>query len=322
MRRAFRKPCLGLKYLNGVRARRLGNQKTVGSCSGACTFPTWISWQTAGYRVATNYLSLKSDSMESERSQYDPVLLGKLLLNIGMTLLHSGAPTRRVSLILDRVSAAYGYRVYADLSTRHLSVSIREREGTNVFSGGRSKPSLPGVNFRTVSEISSLSLELENIQKPLLEVRDDLLQIQGRPHFSRWLVLLVVSLAGSAFCYTFGGGIGEMGITFLATFCGLFLKQQLVKQGMNAYVITYLSTLVSALTIVFCWKIGVVDQPGQAFATSVLYLVPGVPLIIAFVDLLDGFILNGIDRGVNALIHAFGIAAGLASVLYLFNVQF
>lgn len=265
---------------------------------------------------------MKSDSMESENSPYDPVLLGKLLLNMGMTLLHSGAPTRRVSLILNRVSTAYGYRIYADLSTRHLSVSIREKDGANVFSGGRSKPALPGVNFRAVSEISSLSLDLEKIRKPLKEARNELLRIQGRPHYSRWLVLLGVSLAGSAFCYTFGGGIAEMGITFFATFCGLFLKQELVKRGMNAYVITYLSALLSALVIAFCWKAGLVDQPGQAFATSVLYLVPGVPLIIAFVDLLDGFILNGIDRGVNALIHAFGIAAGLASVLYLFKIPF
>lgn len=260
--------------------------------------------------------------MPSTPSPYDPLLLGKLLLNMGMSMLHAGAPTRRVSLVLNRVSTAYGYRIYTDLGTRHLSVSIRDAEGANVFSGGRGKPSLPGVNFRLVSEISNMSLELEEMQKPLSEARGELLKIQAQAHYSRWLVLLVVSLAGSAFCYTFGGNVAEMCSTFLATFCGLFLKQELLKKRMNSYVITFLSSLLSALAIVFCWKIGVLSELGQAFATSVLYLIPGVPLIIAFVDLLDGFILNGLDRGVNALIHAFAIAAGLAVALFVFNIPF
>jgi uncharacterized membrane protein YjjP (DUF1212 family) len=58
----------------------------------------------------------------------------------------------------------------------------------------------------------------------------------------------------------------------------------------------------------------------HAFATCILYLVPGVLLINSFVDLVDGHIINGVDRGINALIHAFSIAAGLATVLYIFKV--
>ncbi|GAB3234857.1 threonine/serine exporter family protein [Algoriphagus aestuariicola] len=260
--------------------------------------------------------------MSTPDRPHDPLLLGKLLLNVGMSMLHAGAPTRRVNLVLNRISGSYGYRIYADLGTRHLSVSIRDGEGTNVFSGGRSKPTLPGVNFRVVSEISNMSLALEEKQKPLAEAREQLLKIQAQPHYSRWLVLLVVSLAGSAFCYTFGGNVPEMGSAFFATFCGLFFKQELLKKGTNTYVITFLSAVMSALAIVFCWKIGVISELGHAFATSVLYLIPGIPLIIAFVDLLDGYILNGLDRGVNALIHAFAIAAGLSLILHVFNIPF
>ncbi len=260
--------------------------------------------------------------MKTENSEDEAFWLGKLLLNMGMSLLHAGAPTRRVSMILNRVSEVYGYKIYSDLGTRHITVSIRDRVGANVFSGGRSKPSLPGVNFRLVSEISNLSLDLEEDRQPAKEAREKLLQIQSHVHYPRWLVLFVVSLAGSAFCYTFGGSVREMGSTFLATFCGLFLKQELVKKGMNSYVITFLSALVSALVIELCWKVGLLKELGEAFATSVLYLIPGVPLIIAFVDLLDGYILNGLDRGVNALIQAFAIAAGLATALYVFNNPF
>jgi uncharacterized membrane protein YjjP (DUF1212 family) len=153
-------------------------------------------------------------------------------------------------------------------------------------------------------------------------VKERLQLIKKQPHYPRLLVLAVVSLAGSAFCYTFGGDALEMGITFLATFCGLFLKQELVKRSVNTYLTTFFSAFMAALVIGIFWKIGVPNQLDQAFATSVLFLIPGVPLVLSFVDLLDGFILNGIDRGVNSLMHAFGIAAGLASVLYIFKIPF
>lgn len=260
--------------------------------------------------------------MQHRNSPQPPVFLGKLLLEMGITMLYAGAPTRRVNLIISRISNAYGFRIHADVSTRHLSISLQNRNEENVFSGGRSSPSLPGVNFQTVSELSNLSIELAENQIPLTALKAKFSLMQVIPHYSRWVILVAVSLAGSAFCYTFGGDFTAMEFTFLATFCGLFLKQELVKKKVNPYLVTYCSALLSAFVIAVCWKLGGTSQAEQAFATSVLFLVPGVPLIIAFVDLLDGFIMNGIDRGVNALIHAFGIAAGLASVLYLFKIPF
>jgi uncharacterized membrane protein YjjP (DUF1212 family) len=260
--------------------------------------------------------------MQQRNSSENPVFLGKLLLEMGMTMLHAGAPTRRVNLILSRISNAYGFRIHADVSTRHLSVSLQDRDDENVFSGGRSNPSLPGVNFKAVSELSNLSIELAEDQIPLTEVKAKFGLIQELPHYPRWLILLVVSFAGAAFCYTFGGDFVEMGITFLATFCGLFFKQELVKYNLNTYIVTYLSSLLAASVIALCWNQEITPLPEHAFATSVLFLVPGVPLVISLVDLLDGYITNGLDRGVNALIHAFGIASGLASILYIFKIPF
>jgi uncharacterized membrane protein YjjP (DUF1212 family) len=49
--------------------------------------------------------------------------------------------------------------------------------------------------------------------------------------------------------------------------------------------------------------------------------VPGVPLIISFTDLVDGHIIIGIHRGINALMHAMAIAFGLALTLYLMNLH-
>lgn len=245
--------------------------------------------------------------------------LGKILLEMGITMLHAGAPSRRVNLVLVRISNAYGFDSYQNISTRHLSISIQDAQG-KTFSGARSKTSLPGVNFRVVSDISNLSLELAENPLPLKEVKEKLQVIKKKPHFPRLVILTAVSLAGASFCYLFGGDWTEMILAFGATFLGLFLKQELIRKSVNIYITTYLSSFLAAFVIALVWRFGFSIQVNQALATGVLFLVPGVPLVISFVDLLDGYILNGIDRGVNALMHAFGIAAGLASVLYLFEI--
>jgi len=59
----------------------------------------------------------------------------------------------------------------------------------------------------------------------------------------------------------------------------------------------------------------------HAFSTCVLFLIPGVPLINAFTDLLDGNILNGMVRGVNALLFALAIAFGLLTTIIIYNLN-
>jgi len=67
-------------------------------------------------------------------------------------------------------------------------------------------------------------------------------------------------------------------------------------------------------------KLGIGAHPELAFATSVLFLVPGVPLINSFTDLIDGNISIGIVRGTNGLLVAFSIALGLLAAMVVFKI--
>jgi uncharacterized membrane protein YjjP (DUF1212 family) len=155
----------------------------------------------------------------------------------------------------------------------------------------------------------------------LSEAGKELENLAQLPEYNRYIVLIMVGLAGTSFCYTFGGNAIEMGITFLATVAGLFFKQELLRKKFNPYLVTYCSAVLAALIIGIGWKAGIESRLDHAFATCILFLIPGVPLINAIIDIIDGYILNGLDRGINAIIHAFAIASGLATIIYLFQVQ-
>jgi uncharacterized membrane protein YjjP (DUF1212 family) len=151
------------------------------------------------------------------------------------------------------------------------------------------------------------------------QLRDEVNQVLKSSHYPRYLVLVMVSIAGAAFCFTVGGSFVEMAIASGATFFGLFIKQECTTRRMNAYLCTYLATLAATTVVGLFYKLGLPERLEYAFTTSVLFLIPGVPLINCFTDLLEGEILNGLERGVNALIHAMTIAIGLTTALYLFN---
>jgi uncharacterized membrane protein YjjP (DUF1212 family) len=54
------------------------------------------------------------------------------------------------------------------------------------------------------------------------------------------------------------------------------------------------------------------EQTGSvAVTTSVLYLVPGVVFISGIIDILEGFVVIGFSRLVNATLHTISLAIGL-----------
>lgn len=246
--------------------------------------------------------------------------LGNLLLQIGVALIKSGAGSSRVISNISRFANAYGYEANVDLGTRNISVSLHQENRGNIFSGSRSISTLPGANFKVITAISELSWNVTENKISLEEAAKIIDQTLEIPPYKRSIILLFTGIAGSAFCFTFGGNAFEMALTFVATFLGLYFKQELVLKKFNPFMITYGSAVLAAAVIGVCWKLGVESELEHAFATSILFLIPGVLLINSFVDLMDGYIINGVDRGINALMHAFSIAAGLSTVLYIFKV--
>lgn len=246
--------------------------------------------------------------------------LGTFMLEVGISLLRAGAATKRIRINLRRLADAYGYHLDDHIEPRALSISLRSRDKEEVFNGTRVVHGLV-INFKIISGISRMSWAI--LEKPWNEqaLWEELNRLKALADYPRLVILGGAGLAGSAFCFVYGGGPLELGITFGATFVGLFFKQELTKGKFNPYLVTYLSALVAGLFTVLFSLINKSLVLEHALTTSFLFLIPGVQLINSVSDLMDGEVSNGIDRGVNALMHAMAIAFGLSTLIFLFNLH-
>ena len=248
----------------------------------------------------------------------DAQSVGNILLEIGSLLMSSSASTNRTRITMERTARGLGYGIELLITQRALMLTIIEKDQQHFFS--RMKRISPhGVNFRIVSGISHLSWNVMEENWTVEQISEELQRLKALPHYPRLVVLALVGLAGASFCRIFGGGYIEMTVAFLATVAGLFIRQEAMRMKFNPYLCVFFAAFTASLIAGLAEHFHIGADPDKAFATSVLFLVPGVPLINSLTDLMDGNIQNGIVRAINGLMIAFSIAMGLFAVRMILN---
>jgi uncharacterized membrane protein YjjP (DUF1212 family) len=247
--------------------------------------------------------------------------IGTTLLEVGSLLMSSGASTMRIRHTMNRIANALGYNIELMITHKAILLSLSDEEGEYSFS--RIKGISPhGVNFRVVSGISHMSWNIVDEKWSLSKIKTEISRLKALPHYPRIAILSLVALADAGFCHNFGGGYPEMIITIIGTFLGLFVRQEFMKRKFNPYICVYLAAFTASLVVSCSTFLDLEVVTSKALATCVLFLIPGVPLINAITDFIDGNIQNGVIRGINGLIISFAIALGLLTTDLIFNSQF
>lgn len=245
--------------------------------------------------------------------------VGVFLLEAGALLMGSGANTNRIRLTIKRIASHYGFQVDFLITHRAILLNLRDAEGNFFFN--RIKHTYAIVpNFRLLSGISTLSWRIVDEDLSLPRAWEELKNLKSVPKYPRVLVLAMVALACASFCRLAGGNGLEMGVVFLASFAGLFVRQELHKRKSNAFVGVFLAawgtTMISGG---LCLLLQQADG-NTVLVTSVLYLIPGIPLINSVSDMLEGYSLNGFTRALNGFLVSFAIALGLAATIFIYNL--
>ncbi len=236
--------------------------------------------------------------------------LGNLLAQYVAIMVASGTHSSRISRSAKRIAEAYGYDLRINLSLRNLSIMLCEPEDpSNHYYELIAVPAAP-ISLSNNADLSRLSWEVYDKKMPVEEFEAKFNKIISTPRYSHWVVALMASLASFGLCYLFSGTIWAMIMVFISTFISFNLKSFLTKKHVN----NHLTILLTALTAAFIASFGAfIDEQTAtvAVATSVLYLVPGVVFISGLIDILEGFVVIGSSRLMNATLHTISLAIGL-----------
>lgn len=228
-------------------------------------------------------------------------------------MLGAGVHTSRVVRNSKRIGTALGVDVSIHTSQKTATLTVKSGQlmNTRVLD----IPAFP-ISFEWNADLSALSWAAYDRKMPLKEIEAKFDELISKPRMNPVFVLLMVSLANASFCRLFGGDVWAMLVTFTATMIGFFTRQHLTRRKVNHYIVFIISAFVASLCASTALTLSI-DSAEIALATSVLYLVPGVPLINGIIDITDGHIQIGISRLVNALMLIVCIAIGMSATLML-----
>ncbi|MDE6493874.1 MAG: threonine/serine exporter family protein [Bacteroidales bacterium] len=249
--------------------------------------------------------SLKLKELTAFIADYASVLLG------------SGVHCTRVVRNSRRICEAYDMEVSMMILASSIILTLVDPQTEEICTEVVPIHQLP-VSFELNSELSALSWKVHDRHESVADLRREFKALCDKPRMNSWLVTLLVSVANACFCRLFDGDWKGMLVVFFSTFVGFRLLRWLKKKGVDHFLAVILVSFVSSFLASFMLCFSQVDAT-IAVATSVLFMIPGVPMITGVIDIIENHILIGFARLMRALLIVLCLAVGLSISMVIFQ---
>lgn len=235
-----------------------------------------------------------------------------LLTDYAGWLLGCGATCIRLEKNLKRIADTYGQDVELTITPHHVHISIVDRHDRAVFTSIASARG-GATSFDTITRLSTLSWRIADNRLDIGEARRIFDTIVSDKPRHVWTVALLVAIANASFCRLFGGDPQAMAVVFAATLAGYCLKIWLTELHADIRATFLACSFASAVIGASAYLFGLGATPQVAIGTSILYLVPGVPFLNSFSDMLHRFYLCSFGRLMDALVLTACLSIGLCA---------
>lgn len=246
----------------------------------------------------------------------------RVVMRLGEMLLSAGASAFRVKDGMDRIAHAVG------IDKISIQVTYTEITAT-AFAGGTFRTELVeqrvmGINAERIDDLNDFVHNLPG--KMLVEDADDMLDAFANkdPLYSMPVSALASGVACAGFAFLNQGGWVECLVVFFAALAGQATRKTLLRRHMNHFAVWMSCGFVATslyMGIVSVFQIAdIVDASHQSgVVSSVLFLVPGFPLVTSILDLIRQDYIAGIARGVYVVMLLISTAASVWAVTGLLN---
>ncbi len=250
---------------------------------------------------------------------YDTMLIN-LALDAGELMLASGAETFRVQDTMQRILATSGREKSEALAMCTLLLVTLPRAGKGPLSMARSVKRR-SVNFEKICAVNDMSRAFVSGQISVEEALHRCRIIYNAPHYRPGTRAIAYALCGAGFSALVGGSLTDGIVSF---FVALLMGASLVYTEMKKipfFFAPFLGGLVAGIVACAAHLLLHSTHPDMMIIGPMKALLPGMALSMAMRDLLEGNLISGNAKVVEALLNACAIAAGVALALMLFQMN-
>lgn len=234
-------------------------------------------------------------------------------------LLGHGATCLRMEKNVKRIADAYGKQAEITISPRHVHISVLSNDKPEIVTAiGSSAPC--ATSFDMITRLSRLSWEIADDHVDLRSAWMKFRRISAGDRQNQWLVTILVSFANMAFCRLFGGDAVAMCVVWCATFAGYCMKRYMMRRHVDIRLVVMICAFVSSVLGATDYLFSLGETPALAVGTSILYLVPGVPFLNSFSDMLSRYYICSFSRFMDAVVLTVCLSVGLCAAMAIMKV--
>lgn len=253
-----------------------------------------------------------------------------LIGRVGLMFLSFGAGSFRVRAAMNKLSRALNVTCNADIGLKSIDYTCMENGETctNALSNVTTGVNTDKLHYMEIfcdgfGERTE-RYSIDDFHKMLDTIERE------KGNYSILQLSLASAAACMAFSFLLGAGIYDMVTTFIAAFIGFMVRKLLLNRKITLFANTGAGVLASCLSYILLGKlmVAIVGTPidfRAGYICSMLYVIPGFPLITGGIDLAKLDLKSGIERITYAVL-VIGVAslsaAFAASVLHFAPVDF
>lgn len=233
---------------------------------------------------------------------------------LGKILLMSGAETYRVEKAISTVCRRFGLKSESFVTITCIVTSAKSSDGTTISEVNRIYNL--SNNLDKIDKVNKIILNIEDYNLDYLEF--ELKRIQTESLYKEKLILISYFFAAAFFSLLFKGRLIDF---FIAGFGGIivfYMTKIANKLKLNNFFINTLGGFLVTVLASFITKFNLTSSPSYATIGTLMLLVPGLALTNAIRDLINGDLIAGTSRTVEAFLVGSALAIGTGFGLFIF----
>lgn len=246
--------------------------------------------------------------------QYDVFVMKVLSTanSIGKILLTSGAETYRVENAISIVCRRFDLKSESFVTMTCVLTSAKKKDGGIITEVNRIYS--VSNNLNKIDKIHKILLDIQKYE--LDDLEKEVKKIQRETIYKKEVLLVSYFFSAAFFAILFGGkfkdflvaGFGGILIFYMANFANKLKLNNFFINTLGGFLVTIFSS--------FATKLSIISTPSYSAIGTLMILVPGLALTNAIRDLINGDLLAGTSRTIEAALVGSALAIGTGFALF------